>query len=272
MVGWFGQCGRRRAVPCRLIGPDRLTSLIERLSETGSTNADLAARLSGGGPLPEGHWLLADRQSAGRGPQGRVWCDGLGNFMGSTLVRLGGGDPAPGSLALVAGLAVWEAVSPFVPPPAQASLKWPNDVMIGAAKLAGILLERVGDAVVVGIGVNLAMAPSVPGRESVALNHFGPAPDRDTFAEALAARFAAGVARWRIYGLEAVLSRWLAAGHPLGTPLSVGEGATALAGRFAGLAEDGALRLSLPDGTTHIIHAGEVNLAAPGGEIDAARH
>ena len=142
----------------------------------------------------------------------------------------------------------------------------------GAAKLAGILLERVGDGVVVGIGVNLAVAPGVPGRESVALAQFGPAPDRDSFAETLAARFAAGVALWRSYGLEAVLSRWQAAGHPLGTELRVGEGAAALTGRFAGLAEDGALRLSLPDGTTRIIHAGEVNLAAPGGEIDAARH
>ena len=251
--------------------------MIERLSETGSTNADLAARLSGGEALPEGHWLVADRQSAGRGRQGRVWCDGLGNFMGSTLVRLGVGDPAPGSLALVAGIAVWEVVSPFVPKPARASLKWPNDVMIGAAKLAGILLERVGDSVVVGIGVNLAVAPSVPGRESVALNQFSPsqwgrAPDRDSFAEVLAARFAEGLARWRNYGLEAVLSRWQAAGHPPGTELRVGEGAAVLTGRFAGLAEDGALRLSLPDGTTRIIHAGEVNLAAPGGEVDAARH
>jgi BirA family biotin operon repressor/biotin-[acetyl-CoA-carboxylase] ligase len=233
--------------------------LIERLPETGSTSADLAARITGGEWLAEGHWLVADRQSAGRGRQGREWCDGAGNFMGSTLVRLAPGDPVPGTLALVAGLAVHEAVSPHVPPPERASLKWPNDVMVGAAKLAGILLERVGDSVVVGVGVNLAAAPIVPGRETVALSRFGPAPDRDMFAATLAASFAREVERWRHYGLGPVIARWLAAGHPVGTALRVGD--EGLGGTFAGLADDGALRLTLADGTTRTIHAGEVNLA-----------
>ena len=239
------------------------------LDHTDSTNAEARRRADAGetGPL----WIVARRQTDGRGRRGRSWESQDGNLF-ATLMQLTRKLPAEAAqVTFVAALAIADLLDAWAPA-SLVTIKWPNDVMIGAAKLAGILLERVGDAVVVGIGVNLAMAPSVPGRESVALNHFGPAPDRDTFAEALAARFAAGVARWRIYGLEAVLSRWLAAGHPLGTPLSVGEGATALAGRFAGLAEDGALRLSLPDGTTHIIHAGEVNLAAPGGEIDAARH
>ena len=233
--------------------------MIEHLSETGSTSADLAARLNGGEWLAEGHWLVADRQSAGRGRQGREWFDGAGNFMGSTLVRLAPGDPAPGTLALVAGLAAHEAVSRHVPPPARVSLKWPNDVLVGAAKLAGILLERVGDAVIVGIGVNLAAAPLVPGRETVALSRFGPAPDRDMFADNIAASFAREVERGRHYGLGPVITRWLAAGHPLGTSLRVGE--EALEGRFAGLSDDGALRLTLADGTTRTIHAGEVCLA-----------
>ena len=212
--------------------------------------------------LPEGHWLVADRQSAGRGRQGRVWFDGAGNFMGSTLVNLREGDPAPHTLALVAGLAVHEAVSAHVPPPLRVNLKWPNDAMIGAAKLAGILLERVGGAVVVGIGVNLAAAPRVEGRETVTLSQFCPAPDRDGFAQRLATCFSGELARWRNAGLAPVIARWLAVGHPLGTPLTVGvAGAEALVGRFAGLDGDGALRLSLPDGTTRAIHAGEVNLA-----------
>ena len=66
-----------------------------------------------------------------------------------------------------------------IPPPHRAMLKWPNDVLIGGAKLAGILLERVGDAVVIGIGVNLAAAPDLPDRATIALSAFGPAPDRD---------------------------------------------------------------------------------------------
>ncbi len=236
--------------------------MIETLSETGSTSADLAARITAGERVAEGHWLVADRQSAGRGRQGRVWFDGRGNFMGSTAVQLRQGDPAPHTLALVSGLALQAAVSTHVPPPLRVTLKWPNDAMVGAAKLAGILLERVGDCVVVGIGVNLAAAPPVAGRQTVALAEFGPAPDRDGFAYALAASFAAELARWRTAGLAPVIARWLAVGHPPGTPLRVGEpGGETMAGRFAGLDNDGALVLTLPDGTTRAIHAGEVNLA-----------
>ena len=220
--------------------------------------------------LAADYWLVSDRQSAGRGRQGRVWFDGAGNFMGSTAVRLRAGDPAPHTLALVAGLAVHEAVSAYVPPPLRVTLKWPNDAMIGsgegAAKLAGILLERVGDWVVVGVGVNLAVAPAVAGRETVALAQLGPqfgsGPDRDGFARVLAACFSAELARWRGAGLAPVISRWLSVGHPLGTPLRVGEpGGEAISGRFAGLDDDGALALTLPDGTTRAIHAGEVSLA-----------
>ena len=236
--------------------------LIETVAETGSTSSDLAARLVSGERVSEGCWLVATRQSAGRGRLGRVWSDGSGNFMGSTSVRIMPGDPAPSSLALVAGLAVQAAVSRHIPLPARALLKWPNDVLVAGAKLAGILLERVGDAVVVGIGVNLAQAPQVPGRETMALACYGPAPGLDEFAHTLAVCFAEELQRWRSYGLGPLLQRWQAAAHPLGTPLSVVQpDGTLLTGTFAGLAEDGALRLALPDGTTRSIHAGEVLLA-----------
>lgn len=235
--------------------------MIRTVPETGSTNADLSARIAAHERVAEGEWLVADRQSAGRGRQGRAWFDGAGNFMGSTVVWPGQGDPPPGTLALVAGLALLEAVAPLIPPPHQAQLKWPNDLLIGAAKLSGILLERAGEAVIVGIGVNLAQAPTVEGRETIALSAFGPAPDRDLFAASLARHFDAELERWRSYGLEPLIRRWQAAAHPLGTPLAVGEpGETPLQGTFAGLASDGALQLRLADGTTRTIHAGEVRL------------
>jgi len=236
--------------------------LIRTVPETGSTNADLAARIAAHERVAEGEWLIADRQNAGRGRQGRAWFDGAGNFMGSTVVWPGQGDPPLGTLALVTGLALLEAVAPLIPPPNQAQLKWPNDLLIGAAKLSGILLERAGEAVIVGIGVNLAQAPAVEGRETIALSAFGPAPDRDLFAASLARHFDAELERWRSYGLEPLIRRWQAAAHPLGTPLAVGEpGETPLQGTFAGLASDGALQLRLADGTTRTIHAGEVRLA-----------
>ena len=110
--------------------------------------------------------------------------------MGSTVVRLSPSDPSPASFALAAGLAVYEAVVPLLADPAPLQLKWPNDLTFSGAKLAGILLEREGDALVVGIGVNLADAPDIPGRATVALAAFGPAPDRELFAGALAKAFA----------------------------------------------------------------------------------
>lgn len=236
--------------------------MIHTVAQTGSTNADLAARLAAGERLGEGHWLIADRQTAGRGRQGRAWFDGAGNFMGSTLVRPGPGDPPASTLALIAGLAVHEAVAPLIPPPHRAELKWPNDVLVGGAKLAGVLLESVSGAVVVGIGVNLAQAPALPDRDTLALSALGPAPDRDLFAASLARTFDRELDRWRQVGLDPLIRRWLAAAHPPGTPLVVGEpGETLLHGRFAGLGSDGALQLELADGTTRTIHAGEVRLA-----------
>ena len=235
--------------------------MIQYLAETGSTSADIAARLHAGEFVPEGHWLVADRQTAGKGRQGREWFDGAGNFMGSTAVHLRFGDPDPASIALAAGLAVREVIETRLPIGSEARLKWPNDLMIGAAKLAGILLERVGDSVIVGVGVNLASAPDLPDRETIALGDLGATSDRDAFAADLARRFDIELDRWRSFGLAPIVQRWLAAAHPLGTALSVGEpGEEALSGRFAGLSDDGALLLRLAGGQTRVIHAGDVRL------------
>jgi BirA family biotin operon repressor/biotin-[acetyl-CoA-carboxylase] ligase len=237
--------------------------LIHVVRETGSTSVDLAARLRAGEFVAEGDWLVADRQTAGRGRQGREWAGGSGNFMGSTVVHRRFGDPEPATLALVAGLAVHEAVAAELLAGRQVMLKWPNDVVVGAAKLAGILLEREGEAVLVGIGVNLALAPQLPDRETVSLADLGRLPDRDAFAAALARLFDLEIERWRNFGMGPIVQRWLAAAHPLGTPLRVGEpGDMPLTGTFAGLTEGGALQLHLADGSTTTIHAGEVHFAA----------
>lgn len=236
--------------------------MITTVPETGSTNADLLAALRAGDRVGEGDWLIATRQTAGRGRQGREWFDGAGNFMGSTVVRLGPGDPPPASFALAVGLAVYEAVLPLLPDPAPLRLKWPNDVTYVGAKLAGILLEREGEALVVGIGVNLALAPRIEGRETIALAQLVPTPDRDLFAGALAGSFATELERWRSYGLDPLARRWQAAAHPSGTPLTVAPpGEEPLTGTFDGLTDDGALRLRLADGTARVMHAGDVFFA-----------
>jgi BirA family biotin operon repressor/biotin-[acetyl-CoA-carboxylase] ligase len=135
------------------------------VDETGSTNADL---LSDFGAI-EGDWLIARNQRSGRGRQGRDWHSLEGNFFGSTIVNLRRSDPEAPTLALVAGLALIDAIG-VAAPAAPVSLKWPNDVMRGAGKLAGILLERAGDRVVAGFGVNLAVEPGVEGRKTASLS------------------------------------------------------------------------------------------------------
>jgi BirA family biotin operon repressor/biotin-[acetyl-CoA-carboxylase] ligase len=229
-------------------------SLVRFVTETGSTNDDVAALAEAG--APEGTWLQAGRQSGGRGRQGRGWRSPPGNLYASTLVRLRGGDPPAPSLALVAAVALHEAVALFAGADA-VRIKWPNDLLAGSAKLAGILLERSGDAVVIGFGANLAHHPDDLDRPASSLALLtGSAPDPRAFGEALAEAFARRLELWRTAGLAPICSAWLAAAHPPGTRLATQEGK----GRFDGLDEGGALRLRLDDGSLRLIHAGDVFL------------
>lgn len=195
-------------------------------------------------------------QDAGRGRQGREWVSESGNFFGSTLVLLVAGDPAPQSLSLVAGLALIEAVDVAVPDQ-PLMLKWPNDLMLGTAKLAGILLERSGDRVVVGFGVNLASAPKLEGRDAGALNG---ALLPQAFAPLLAGSFARMLSLWRASDAEAFARAWLARAHPVGTHLAVHSNADEkVNGTFDGIEPDGALRLRR-NGDVGLIRAGDVEL------------
>lgn len=223
---------------------------IRTVSETGSTNDDLAALAAAG--AAEGVWLRAERQTGGKGRQGRGWVSPPGNLYASTLVRLRPGDPAAPGLALVAAVALHEAASAFAP---DVRIKWPNDLLRGAAKLAGILLERHGDAVVIGFGVNLAHHPDGLGRPVTSVRAAaGAAPEPAAFAEIVAEAFGRWVARWRGEGLGPVRRRWLEAAHPPGTALATPAGE----GLFDGLDESGALRLRLADGAVRTVHAGDV--------------
>lgn len=232
-------------------------SRLRFVDETGSTNSDL---LADPGAI-EGDWLIARRQSRGRGRQGRAWQSLDGNCFGSTLVQLGAGDPEAPTLALVAGLALADSVETAAPGE-PVSLKWPNDLMLGRAKLAGILLERSGDRIVAGFGVNLAVAPPIEGRETASLAHRGLTVE--AFAPLLAAAFARLLGAWRISEPAALARSWEERAHPRGTPLSVHSGPDDLVeGTFDGLDPDGSLRLRLDGGNVIIVRAGDVTLASP---------
>lgn len=203
---------------------------------------------------PEGTWLRAGRQTGGKGRQGRAWQSPPGNLHASTLVRVRPGDPPAPTLALVAAVALHEVVEIYAP---SVRIKWPNDLLFDGAKLAGILLEREGDAVIVGFGVNLASHPDSLERPATSLAALGGmAPEPAPFLEVLSRNLSRWLAIWRDQGVAAVRAAWLAAAHPLGTPLVTSEGE----GLFEGLDESGALRLCLADGSLRVIHAGDVFL------------
>jgi BirA family biotin operon repressor/biotin-[acetyl-CoA-carboxylase] ligase len=236
--------------------------LITLVDETGSTNADLAARLRSWEGWAEGDWLVARRQSAGRGRQGREWFDGAGNFMGSTAVTVGEGAPPPATLSFVAAISVFQAARIIKDSPAGLALKWPNDVLLNGGKLSGILLEMVRGQVVVGIGVNLAQAPVLADRKTAALADVIAAPDVEHFARVLAEQFADNLAFWRADNLGGTLERFLGLSiHALGSPVTVHDtDGSVLTGTFAGLEEsDGALRLRLADGSERVIRAGDIS-------------
>lgn len=169
-------------------------------------------------------------------------------------MRVRAADPPAPTLALVAAVALHEALGGAA---SQLSIKWPNDIMAGPAKLAGILLERAGDAVVIGFGANLAHHPEDLGRPATNLTALtGDALPAARAAEQLAESFAAWLRRWREEGLSPIREAWLAAAHPLGTLLATAQGE----GRFAGLDPGGALRLERPGGEITLVHVGDVFL------------
>lgn len=226
--------------------------MIRTVAETRSTNEDLAALARA--CAEEGLWLRAERQTGGKGRQGRHWESPAGNLHASTIVRLRPEDPPAPTLALVAAVALHDSVSKHAE---GVQIKWPNDLVADGAKLAGILLEREGDAVIVGFGVNVAAQPESVERPVTSLTRLSDqAPTAAALLERLVESFAQWLTCWRKEGLDRIRLAWLDRAHPIGTPLATSDGE----GQFDGLETDGALRLRLADGTSRVIHAGDVFL------------
>ncbi len=257
---------------------------ITHLAEVGSTNDWLLARAE---TLPDGHWVIADRQTAGRGRRGRAWGDGAGNLMASVLVKAEG--PVQ-QLSFVAALALAGALASPLPLSGGAGgggaltigtraglkddptpgpsrkregrrllLKWPNDLLLDGKKVSGILLERAGNALVIGFGVNIASFPGDTARPAISLAAAGlPTLAPVDLLEVLMTEFAACRALWAAQGFEPIRTAWLAQAAGLGERIAARLGTETLEGRFEGLAADGALTLRLDDDSLRAIHAGEV--------------
>jgi BirA family biotin operon repressor/biotin-[acetyl-CoA-carboxylase] ligase len=217
---------------------------LERHDELGSTSDECLARAKAGAAA--GLAVQARRQLAGRGSRGRTWTAPEGNLNLSVLLRPGRPAAEAGLFSLLAGIAVTEALAPrsqTVP-----MLKWPNDVLLDGAKLAGILIDAMPDGerldwLVIGIGANLAVAPEIAGRRTTSLRAHGGSLSADDAADAILASLSA----WHDAPASRIREAWLARAHPVGTPLAVRGARGELRGSFAGLSETGELLLQDKD-------------------------
>lgn len=183
------------ALSAALTGPGRLWRDVTVRAETGSTNSDLLAAARDG--APEGTVLAAEVQTAGRGRLDRRWiCPPRAALSFSVLLRPDGVPAvARGWIPLLAGVAV--AAGLRAQAGLDARLKWPNDVLVGGAKIAGILAEQAGDAIVLGTGINVTTRRDelpVPHATSVVLA--GAAPDREQLLVAVLGELETWYRRW----------------------------------------------------------------------------
>jgi BirA family biotin operon repressor/biotin-[acetyl-CoA-carboxylase] ligase len=264
--------GLRRAA----LRPDGLWREIEVVPSTGSTNADLLARALAG--QPEGVLLAAEEQTAGRGRMGRTWTSPPYAALTFSLLLHPAVPPARrGWLPLLAGVAVAAAVTEVTG--VEARLKWPNDVLAddvlgGEGKLAGILAEAAGDAVVVGIGLNVSTEPAElsqlpagpgPGALPATSLHAAGATvlSREKLLLAILSWFERWYQAWRQAGgdpdrsgLRAEYTRLSATiGRPVRAELPGGQ---ALSGPAVGVDSDGRLLVRVPPGSEVPVAAADV--------------
>ena len=235
------------------------------LDQTDSTNADARRRADAGetGPL----WIVARRQTEGRGRRGRQWESQDGNLF-STLLQLTRKTPAEAAqVTFVAALAIADLLDAYAPA-SLVTIKWPNDVMLAGQKASGVLVEsgaheNGGLWLAVGIGVNLASAPEGTERPATALVHHlrgdvTAPPTVEAAAARLAEAFDVWMTRWETLGFEPILDAWRARTAGLDGPAVARLGRETVEGKAEGVAPDGALKLRLADGSLRLISAGDV--------------
>lgn len=245
-------------------------SFVELLEHEDTVSSTMAvARLRAMDGAPEGTTVSARTQTAGRGRRGRSWFSPQGGLYMTTLLRPTGADPeALPQLALVAGLAVRAACARAGAEGAR--IKWPNDVVVGRKKLAGVLVETLDSGVVlVGVGLNLSERGDVELPEELTLRFIGlgdlvrddpnPRAVAGAILEALEGRYRT----WRERGLSPSLEE-LEAHHALtGQVVRAQVGDHTLTGICDGIDPDGALRIHTQNGVERV-RSGEVTYVRPG--------
>jgi BirA family transcriptional regulator, biotin operon repressor / biotin---[acetyl-CoA-carboxylase] ligase len=235
--------------------------------QIGSTNSEAMARARAGerGPM----WFVTTEQTAGRGRRQRPWIAPRGNLASSVLETIQAAPAMAATLGFAAGLALEAALRAIAGSASIGlALKWPNDVLAGQTKLAGILLEAEavaggGLAVVVGMGTNVVAAPEGTPTPATSLVALGV----DTTAEAL---FTALSDRWAEFrgiwdegrGFGEIRRRWLALAAGLGQPVAVHTGNATVSGIFDTIDDTGCMIIRTATGDKIPISAGDVHFGS----------
>ena len=232
------------------------------LDRVESTNDEARERAEAG--AEDGTLVWAREQTRGRGRQGRTWVSAPGNLFFSMILRPDCPAEQAAQLGFLAALAVGDAVGSAAPP-MEVRYKWPNDVLFGGRKGAGILLESKATAdggldwLVLGVGVNVASYPEDTDYPATSLRFEGAAAlEARDLLEAFARHFLSWVDRWLEEGFAPVRAAWLRHAKGLGGEIEVRLPSETLAGTFRDLDAGGRLLLELPDGTSRTIAAGDV--------------
>ncbi|SDX20399.1 BirA family transcriptional regulator, biotin operon repressor / biotin-[acetyl-CoA-carboxylase] ligase [Roseicitreum antarcticum] len=235
------------------------------LAEVDSTNAEAARRAR---DLTQPTWILALRQTAGRGRRGRAWVDPTGNFAATLVMRPAGPPGAAAQRSFIAALALFDACVAVTGRPDGFALKWPNDVLLNGCKLAGILLESLGSVggsgggsvgvsgawvahLAIGIGVNLRNAPPAQDGAVRPVNLWdeaGAAVTPEEFLDALAPAFAHYEAQFTTYGFAPIRNAWLARAARLGETITARTVTESYDGVFETIDDSGALILNTARG------------------------
>lgn len=235
-------------------------------AEIDSTNAEglRLARSGERGPL----WIVAKVQNAGRGRRGRTWVSEPGNLYASLLLTDAGPPERMADLCFVAALsvhdAICEAVRTALPDAAadlsrRLTLKWPNDLLLDGAKLAGILIEGEGPATVIGIGVNCASHPPQAAYPTTDMAAAGLSVAPQDVLAALSASVLHRLRQWDGgAGFADIRLDWLRRAGGLGAPIAVALPGGTRSGHFETLDARGGLILRLDDGTHQTITTGDV--------------
>ncbi|MEM8973177.1 MAG: biotin--[acetyl-CoA-carboxylase] ligase [Pseudomonadota bacterium] len=237
--------------------------------ELDSTNMEAQRRIANG--QLEATWIRAERQTTGRGRSGRSWQSLDGNLLISLLLPLDCPPSVLHHLSLISGLALNNAIAACSADKRMSlspRLKWPNDVLIDEAKVAGILVESsiVGNRAIaiIGFGVNLQAAPQLADRNTTSLAAHGLTLRPEDFLTYLDAHLAKTISAWDDgRDFPRIRQSWLNNSFPLDHPIAINTTQGRVQGTFAGLDEDGALLIRTSNGKIELFHFGDV---AVGGE------